>query len=215
MAAFFAAREGELQKRAGHHAKSIPPLEQALAYYAAETKKDPQNYSRQYITVIMNTELAGSHREIGNNEQAKNFAVNAVLGGRKLVGINTSNRGAKEQLARSLTVLSSVDRMIGDFGPSSLSAQEAISIGQTLLDEQPENEEALDIVIWAQTHMALTQIGRGDINSACKTSKVIFENMLSAKQFERLRPFTKDRIIKSLMPISDNVSCDVEIPTEL
>jgi len=198
MAAFFAAREGELQKKAGNIEKALPALEDALSYYAAQSKKDPENYISNYTSIILRVELASSYLKTGQLIKAQTNAVNARTGARKLVEADPSNIGAKEQLVHTLTSMGEIERVNGDLETSIETLQEAISISRGLLDTQVNNEKATDILLWAEAGIIKSYKTNVQIGPACEHWKIVNALMTKAEKNGSLRPITATRLPTTL-----------------
>ena len=206
MAAFFAAREGELQKKAGNIEKALPALEDALSYYTAQSTKDPENYNTNYTSIILRAELATSYLKTGQLIKAQTNAINAVAGARKLVEADPSNKGAKEQLVQTLTSMGEIERVKGELETSIRTLQEAISISRGLLDTHANNEKATDILLWAEAGLIKSYKTNEQIEAACDHWNIVNALMTRAEQVGVLRPFTAQKLPARLEQfVSDDI----------
>jgi len=194
MAAFFAAREGELQKKAGNIEKALPALEDALSFYASQSANDPTNYHLNYTSIILRAELASSYLKTGQIIKAQTKSINALAGVRKLVEADPSNKGAKEQLVQTLTSMGEIERVKGELETSIETLQEAISISRGLLDTHADNEKATDILLWAEAGLIKSYKTNNQIEAACTHWKIVNTLMKRAKENGSLRPFTATRL---------------------
>ena len=206
MAAFFAAREGELQKKAGNIEKALPALEDALSYYTAQSTKDPENYNTNYTSIILRAELATSYLKTGQLIKAQTNAINAVAGARKFVEADPSNKGAKEQLVQTLTSMGEIERVKGELETSIRTLQEAISISRGLLDTHANNEKATDILLWAEAGLIKSYKTNEQIEAACDHWNIVNALMTRAEQVGVLRPFTAQKLPARLEQfVSDDI----------
>ncbi len=204
MAAFLAAREGELQQRSEAPDKAVPAYLTAISYYAAEVEKQPDHYYYNYTTALLHGELAGAYLQIENGVDALKYATLAVDGMRKLASLDAENFGADEHTAWHLSILGAAQTMAGDWRGAVGSLEEAISINRQLLQDQPQNESATDSMIWSFARLAQAHVAGGNIDAACRYREQTGAWIENAKSAGVLRPFTENR----LPPVLESVSLE-------
>ena len=214
MAAFFAAREGEIRARNGDSEGAIPALLEAASFYGGQLQADKADPSKKqasyyltYTTMLLDNELASAYIKIGNGQEALKHARLTVKRARQLVARDPVNAGASEHLSRTLSNLARAQYMVGEPVSGRASFEEALSVLEPLIVRTPDNEALLDARLWVRAHLARAQADTGNIETGCKGALGIRVEMEALEQRGALQPFTASRILKLLEPIYTDPAC--------
>jgi len=214
MAAFFAAREGEIRARNGDAEGAIPALLEAASFYGdqlqaaeADPSKEQPSYYLIYTTMLLDNELTSAYIRIGTGEEALKHGHLTVKRARQLAQRDPANAGASEHLSRSLNNLARAQYMTGDHVSGQASFEEALSVLEPFIAQRPDNEALLDARLWTQAHYARAQADTGNIATGCQRALGVRIKMQTLEQRGVLRPITASLIPKLLEPIYADPAC--------